>query len=64
MVNLGAVSNGLKGSLTSLSCAEKDHERTPVMKSQRWGHHARRMEQMDTFNTTVSQITGSGGPNR
>ena len=34
------------------------------MKSQRWGHHARRMERMDTFNTTAGQITGSSGPDR
>ena len=53
-------------SLTSLGYAVKTKEgrRTPAMKSQWWGHHACRMERMDAFNTAVSQITGSSGPDR
>ena len=42
----------------------KEEGKTPVMKSQQWGHHARRMEQMDAFDTAVSQITGNSGPDR
>ena len=53
-----------KGLLPHLAMLRRTKGRTPVMKSHWWGHHACQMEQMDTFNTTVSQVTGNSGPDR